>query len=144
MRQRRRSKGGWLLDTDSQHASPHNTVQTGPDLERRHVTPPTYSAQASAVSPSLLERLVVELLLKMGYGGSRQDAGRAIGRSGDEDIDGIINKDRQGPDIIYIRAKNSFQNDAPPSGCDRRERAKDAGSVRSGATGATEDDGSLR
>ena len=36
-----------------------------------------------AASPSLFERLVVELLLKMGYGGSRQDAGRAIGRSGD-------------------------------------------------------------
>lgn len=61
--------------------------------------------QVKAASPSLFERLVVELLLKMGYGGSRQDAGRAIGRSGDEGIDGIIKEDRLGLDIIYIQAK---------------------------------------
>jgi len=41
----------------------------------------------------------------MGYGGSRQDAGRAIGRSGDEGIDGIIKEDRLGLDIIYVQAK---------------------------------------
>ena len=61
--------------------------------------------QVKTASPSLFERLVVELLLKMGYGGSRQDAGRAIGRSGDEGIDGIIKEDRLGLDIIYIQAK---------------------------------------
>jgi len=61
--------------------------------------------QVKAGSPSLFEHLVVELLLKMGYGGSRQDAGRAIGRSGDEGIDGIIKEDRLGLDIIYIQAK---------------------------------------
>ena len=41
----------------------------------------------------------------MGYGGSRKEAGRAIGRSGDEGIDGIINEDRLGLDVIYIQAK---------------------------------------
>jgi len=61
--------------------------------------------QVKASSPSLFEKLVVELLLKMGYGGSRQDAGRAVGRSGDEGIDGIIKEDRLGLDIIYIQAK---------------------------------------
>jgi len=61
--------------------------------------------QVKSASPSLFEKLVVELLLKMGYGGSRQDAGRAIGRSGDEGIDGIIKEDRLGLDIIYIQAK---------------------------------------
>lgn len=55
--------------------------------------------------PSLFERLVVELLVKMGYGGSRKDAGKAIGKSGDEGIDGIIKEDRLGLDIIYIQAK---------------------------------------
>ncbi len=58
-----------------------------------------------ACSPSFFERLVVELLLRMGYGGTRADAGRAIGRSGDEGIDGIINEDRLGLDAIYIQAK---------------------------------------
>lgn len=56
-------------------------------------------------SPSFFERLVVELLVKMGYGGSRSDAGKAIGRSGDEGIDGIIKEDKLGLDIIYIQAK---------------------------------------
>lgn len=58
-----------------------------------------------ASSPSLFEKIVVELLVKMGYGGSRQDAGRAIGKSGDEGIDGIIKEDKLGLDVIYIQAK---------------------------------------
>ncbi len=55
--------------------------------------------------PEFFERLVVELLVNMGYGGSRRDAGKAIGRSGDEGIDGIINEDRLGLDMIYLQAK---------------------------------------
>jgi restriction system protein len=58
-----------------------------------------------AESPAFFERLVVKLLLKMGYGGSRQEAGRAVGRSGDGGIDGIINEDRLGLDAVYIQAK---------------------------------------
>ena len=56
-------------------------------------------------SPSFFETLVVELLLAMGYGGSRADAGRAIGQSGDGGIDGIIDEDKLGLDSIYIQAK---------------------------------------
>lgn len=56
-------------------------------------------------SPSFFEHLVVELLVKMGYGGSRQDAGERIGKSGDGGIDGIIKEDRLGLDTIYIQAK---------------------------------------
>lgn len=56
-------------------------------------------------SPAFFERLVVELLVKMGYGGSIKDAGNAIGRSGDEGIDGTIKEDKLGLDIIYIQAK---------------------------------------
>jgi restriction system protein len=55
--------------------------------------------------PNFFERLVVEVLVKMGYGGTRQDAGERIGRSGDGGIDGIIKEDRLGLDIIYIQAK---------------------------------------
>lgn len=57
------------------------------------------------LSPSFFEKLVVELLVKMGYGGSIKDAGRAIGKSGDEGIDGTIKEDKLGLDIIYIQAK---------------------------------------
>lgn len=56
-------------------------------------------------SPGFFERLVVELLVKIGYGGSREDAGKAIGKSGDEGIDGIIKEDKLGLDIVYIQAK---------------------------------------
>lgn len=56
-------------------------------------------------SPAFFERLVVELLLAMGYGGSRAEAGRAIGQSGDGGIDGIIDEDKLGLDSIYIQAK---------------------------------------
>jgi restriction system protein len=56
-------------------------------------------------SPTFFERLVVELLGKMGYGGSRRDAGERIGQSGDGGIDGIIKEDRLGLDTIYIQAK---------------------------------------
>lgn len=56
-------------------------------------------------SPSFFERLVVEVIVKMGYGGTRQDAGKAIGKAGDGGIDGIIKEDKLGLDTIYIQAK---------------------------------------
>ncbi len=61
--------------------------------------------RVKSASPEFFERLVVELLLKMGYGGSRADAGQAIGKSGDEGIDGIIKEDRLGLDVVYLQAK---------------------------------------
>jgi restriction system protein len=57
------------------------------------------------LSPAFFERMVVELLVKMGYGGSIKDAGKAIGKTGDEGIDGTIKEDKLGLDIIYIQAK---------------------------------------
>jgi len=56
-------------------------------------------------TPAFFERLVVELLVRMGYGGSRREAARAVGQVGDEGIDGIIDQDRLGLDTIYIQAK---------------------------------------
>jgi restriction system protein len=56
-------------------------------------------------TPGFFEKLVVELLVKMGYGGSQRDAARAVGQSGDEGIDGIIDEDRLGLDTIYVQAK---------------------------------------
>lgn len=61
--------------------------------------------QIKSCSPEFFERMVVELIVKMGYGGSRKDAGKAIGKTGDEGIDGIIKEDKLGLDIIYIQAK---------------------------------------
>lgn len=62
-------------------------------------------AQIKECSPEFFEKLVVELLVKMGYGGSIRDAGKAVGKSGDGGIDGIIKEDKLGLDIIYVQAK---------------------------------------
>jgi len=56
-------------------------------------------------SPAFFELLIIKLMIKMGYGGSREEAGKAVGRSGDGGIDGIINEDRLGLDAIYLQAK---------------------------------------
>lgn len=56
-------------------------------------------------SPQFFERLVVDLLVSMGYGGSLKDAGQAVGQSGDGGIDGIIKEDKLGLDAIYVQAK---------------------------------------
>jgi len=67
-------------------------------------------ARLKKVSPAFFEKVVVELLVKVGYGGSRADAGKAIGRSGDGGIDGIIKEDKLGLDVVYIQAKRWDSN----------------------------------
>ena len=57
------------------------------------------------VQPQFFERIVLDLLVAMGYGGSRVDAAQAVGRSGDGGIDGIIKEDRLGLDVVYLQAK---------------------------------------
>jgi restriction system protein len=61
--------------------------------------------RVKSVSPAGFEQLVVDVLVALGYGGSRKDAAQVVGRGGDEGIDGIINEDRLGLDTIYVQAK---------------------------------------
>jgi restriction system protein len=70
--------------------------------------------QLKNCSPALFEKIVIEVLVKMGYGGSLKDAGRAIGKTGDEGIDGIIKEDKLGLDIIYVQAKRWESNVGRP------------------------------
>ncbi len=63
-------------------------------------------------SPAFFEKLVIDLLTKMGYGGSRKDAGKALGKSGDGGIDGIIKEDKLGLDTVFIQAKR-WENVVP-------------------------------
>jgi len=58
-----------------------------------------------AGDPTFLELVVVELLVAMGYGGTQADAGKAVGKSGDGGIDGIVKEDRLGLDSLYVQAK---------------------------------------
>jgi restriction system protein len=67
-------------------------------------------------TPAFFERCIVQLLLAMGYGGSSEDAGRAIGQSGDDGVDGVIDQDPLGVDQIYIQAKRySSDNQVGPA-----------------------------
>lgn len=84
--------------------TPHEAVEAAVDRLRSELAAEIL-AKIKSSSPVLFEEVVVDLLVKMGYGGSRKDAGQAIGRRGDEGIDGIIKEDRLGLDIIYIQAK---------------------------------------
>jgi restriction system protein len=66
------------------------------------------------VTPSFFEQLVLDLLTAMGYGGTLEDAARAVGRAGDEGIDGVIKEDKLGLDVVYVQAKRWQQNIGRP------------------------------
>jgi len=65
-----------------------------------------------AAPPAFFERLIVALLLAMGYGGSREEAGKIVGRSGDGGIDGVIDQDALGLDRVYVQAKRYVAENA--------------------------------
>lgn len=93
--------------TDAEAApgqTPHEALENAYERLRSEIAAELLQT-LKASDPSLFENIVVELLVKMGYGGSRKDAGKAIGRSGDEGIDGVIKEDHLGLDSIYIQAK---------------------------------------
>ena len=90
--------------TSSQNETPEELIESGARTIRKELAGEILQ-RVKGCPPAFFERLVVELLVKMGYGGTRQDAGRAIGRSGDEGIDGVIHEDRLGLDVIYLQAK---------------------------------------
>jgi restriction system protein len=85
-------------------ATPEEALEEAYDRLRRGLESELLQRVMGA-SPAFFERLVIDLLVKMGYGGSFRDAGQAIGKSGDGGIDGIIKEDRLGLDVIYIQAK---------------------------------------
>ena len=100
-----------VLTSDVEQNSQHSENRTPSEtleysyLSLRNELAQELLARLKNGSPEFFEKVVVELLVKMGYGGSMADAGKAVGRSGDGGIDGIIKEDRLGLDVIYIQAK---------------------------------------
>jgi len=90
--------------TPATSATPEEALEDAYDRLRGGLESELLQRVMSA-SPAFFERLVIDLLVRMGYGGSFRDAGQAIGRSGDGGIDGIIKEDRLGLDVIYVQAK---------------------------------------
>lgn len=84
--------------------TPEESIEQAYELMRRDLEDEIL-ASIKKCAPAFFEQLVVQLMIKMGYGGSREEAGRAVGKSGDGGIDGIINEDRLGLDAIYLQAK---------------------------------------
>lgn len=104
-RERSKPKIGKTSKPDTpQSESPLETLETAYETIRADLEAELLN-QVNTSSPHFFENLVVDLLVKMGYGGSLQDAGRAVGQSGDGGIDGIIKEDRLGLDIVYVQAK---------------------------------------
>lgn len=93
-----------LSSTESQERTPEEILELAHQNIRKELAQEILTKILSC-SPAFFENLVVELLVTMGYGGSRKDAGERIGQSGDGGIDGIIKEDRLGLDAIYIQAK---------------------------------------
>lgn len=96
-------------DDDTTTSTPSEQLEAGYQSVREDLSDDLLE-KLKQVSPAFFERIVVELLVKMGYGGSLVDAGKAIGRSGDGGIDGIIKEDKLGLDVIYIQAKRWDNN----------------------------------
>lgn len=93
-----------VADTATSKTTPEETIELAYQGLREQLSQELLSRILSC-SPTFFEQLVVELLVKMGYGGSRKDAGERIGQTGDGGIDGIIKEDRLGLDTIFIQAK---------------------------------------
>ena len=84
--------------------TPEETIEQAHQILRRELVGEVL-ASIMKCTPAFFELLIVKLMIQMGYGGSRAEAGKAVGRSGDGGIDGIINEDRLGLDAIYLQAK---------------------------------------
>lgn len=96
-----------LVDDDEEEEAPE-----APEVRMARILKKAHEELAAELvetikqsSPAFFERLVLQLLLKMGYGSSRQDAGKTVGQSGDGGVDGVINEDQLGLDTIYLQAK---------------------------------------
>jgi restriction system protein len=98
------SQASSVITSDSQSVTPDEALQ-GAYQQLRSELASQILEKLLNVSPEFFEQIVVELLVAMGYGGSRRDAGERLGKSGDGGIDGIIKEDKLGLDAIYLQAK---------------------------------------
>lgn len=97
------------IETDYDNQTPEELIETAFQDFQKSLAEDLLE-KIRNVSPSFFEKLVVALLVKMGYGGSIKDAGKAVGKTGDEGVDGIIKEDKLGLDVIYVQAKRWKEN----------------------------------
>lgn len=103
-KQQQGEKTTTLESTETDNLTPSEHIEFGYQRIREELKGELI-AKIKSASPAFFERLVIELLVSMGYGGSHKDAGQTVGKSGDGGIDGVIKEDRLGLDVIYLQAK---------------------------------------
>lgn len=121
----RESSNEEVKEEDLESLTPEEALENAYQSIRRDLSEKLLTHVLNS-TPGFFEKLVVELLVKMGYGGSQRDAARAVGQSGDEGIDGIIDEDRLGLDTIYVQAKKWKK----PSSIGRPEIQKFVGALQ--------------
>jgi restriction system protein len=99
--------------TAPQAQTPDEVIQSA-YLSLRRTVEAELLERVKQASPAFFEQLVVKLLVAMDYGGSQEDAGHAVGRSGDGGIDGVVNEDKLGLDVVYIQAQRWDANVGSP------------------------------
>lgn len=112
----RSRKGTQSAEKTAEEQDPVNTEDATPDEQLRAAHKTIGDALAADLlgrvreaSPQFFEELIVELLIAMGYGGTSENAGKAIGKSGDDGVDGVIDQDPLGVDQIYVQAKRNAE-----------------------------------
>ncbi len=104
---------GASSESEEETASPAEQIETAfGELRESLVT--ELLLKLGSVDPFRFEKVVLDLLVAMGYGGSRKEAAEVTQRTGDEGIDGVINEDRLGLDVIYVQAKRWKANVGRP------------------------------
>jgi restriction system protein len=117
-------------ETQIEASTPNNTARKSPDLTPDEMMRTAFGIINGALGteiidriltapPSFFERVIVDLLVAMGYGGTASDAGRAIGKSGDHRVDGVIDQDLLGLDRVYVQAKRYNRDNGVGAGAIR-------------------------
>jgi restriction system protein len=99
--------------TSDEHTTPEERIESA-FVELRETLITDLRTKLASVDPFRFEQVVLDLLVAMGYGGSRKEAAAVTQKTGDEGIDGVINEDRLGLDVIYIQAKRWKANVGRP------------------------------
>jgi restriction endonuclease Mrr len=105
--------GGNVIGPIADARTPQELLEQGHALHRQSLASDVI-ARVKTCTPAFFEQLVVDLLVAMGYGGSRKDAGQAVGRSGDGGIDGIIKEDRRDSTLSTFKRSGGNRRWAGP------------------------------
>ena len=110
---RSQSKGGEAAEETESRDDAEESIASSFELINAELAR-NIVGRVHSFSPAFFERLIIDLLVRMGYGGGRVEMGKALGRVGDGGVDGVIKEDELGLDVVYVQAKRLDPNKAVP------------------------------